>query len=460
MLRDLEQRRSDVPTAEISWINRDNNHTVTHKKIFAGVVLFTIVIAAIIWLWRDSFLPATNASASLVIDNNLPIEHQHESSSAMVDKKISPDAAVSETVMPAPLADVRPAQLSTLRSDAVDNGLSIALQFTAPVAYQTETRSNLLRLRFSSVQQSADIVLPEIPAELAILQLIDEGNELVLTLQTRNAVSYQLRRLNDSELLIVLSGLPINAYLDHAAAEKNSPTAAASPVAGEAKTVDTVSPVVMQRPLTSVVDPKRLKQLTPQQQDQQSTRQAQQQLRNGERDKARQTLESYVGQYPQFARQAGHLLASLLIESAQPDAALTLLQTLRQSMPDDIPLRQLHAQLLLAQNNSSQALQLLREAAPSLRDNYGYYEIQAAAAQKAGDGSLAVQIYQRLLAVDKGRGDWWVGLAIALDSIQQAARASEAFRQALDDSRLAPALKQYARQRLAQLSLIRQTSNQ
>jgi MSHA biogenesis protein MshN len=139
-----------------------------------------------------------------------------------------------------------------------------------------------------------------------------------------------------------------------------------------------------------------------------------------------------------------------MLEEGESSAAMNLLKQLRSAIPDDIALRQLQAQVLITENKTAEALQLLQELSPVIREYPAYYEVMAAAAQKSANYPLAMQTYQRLLLTDSRRGDWWAGMAIALDANQQSQRASEAFRKALADTRLAPALRQYSRQRLGQ----------
>jgi Flp pilus assembly protein TadD len=442
MLRDLEHRRSDAPAVEFTWIDSEKKSPVVRRVIMALVFIVVVIGAYVGWLMLDFKMPTENAikipdspSAVAVVQPAKPV--------AVVPPVIAPVLAKSAT------------QLMALSEESNFDSLTITLQFDAKINYETQSQTNGLRLRFTGVRQSADIMLPVVPADVATLQLIDEGNALVLTLQTRNAVSYQLRRVDDKTIVIALSGLPNsdNSVNNSTANDTmNAPQAEdiysepSNDVGESAQSLpnNSLPPVAM----SNVVDVKQARDISPAQRDKQVARQAKNDLRNGNRQAAREALSSYVEQYPEYARESGYLLASMMLENREQNAAIFLIKNLRNELPDDVPLRQLQAQAMIANDQLPQTVKFLQEVTPPIATYSSYYEVLAAAAQKNGDSALAAKTYERLLTVDSRRGDWWIGYAIAADASNQKNNATQAFARALNDPQLTPALRQYARQRL------------
>jgi hypothetical protein len=441
MLRDLEHRRSDAPAVEFTWIDGEKKSPV-FRRIIMALVLGVVVIAAYVgWLMLDFKMPMSKTVAA-----NIPTAAQSVATVAQPIKPLSPAIAKKAT------------QLIALSEESNVDSLTINLQFDEKINYETQSQTNGLRLRFAGVRQSADIMLPVVPADVATLQLIDEGNALVLTLQTRNAVSYQLRRVDDKNLVIALSGLPDPADVMNSASNQtvndNMTMPQAEDIYSEPNNdvgntsqntqANGLPPVAM----GNVVDIKQVRELSPAQRDKQIARQAKNDLRSGNRQAAREDLSGYVEQYPEYARESGYLLASMMLENREQNAAIFLIKNLRKELPDDVPLRQLQAQAMIANDQLPQTVKFLQEITPPINTYPSYYEVLAAAAQKNGESVLAAKTYERLLSVDRQRGDWWIGYAIAADASNQKASATQAFARALNDPQLTPALRQYAKQRL------------
>ncbi|MCH1930244.1 tetratricopeptide repeat protein [Shewanella sp. A25] len=76
---------------------------------------------------------------------------------------------------------------------------------------------------------------------------------------------------------------------------------------------------------------------------------------------------------------------------------------------------------------------------------------QSDLAQKQGHFSLVEQAYRNLLQQEPRQGKWWMGLAYALDSQQQYAKASQAYRSALSNEGLSAQATAFIEQRLHQL---------
>ncbi|UJF21986.1 tetratricopeptide repeat protein [Shewanella sp. OMA3-2] len=117
-----------------------------------------------------------------------------------------------------------------------------------------------------------------------------------------------------------------------------------------------------------------------------------------------------------------------------------------------------HWEFYLIKANIENALQEYSTALQSLSyidDNSGYVKdkwvFQGEVAQKVAQYSLAESAYRSLLTLESTQAKWWMGLAYALDSQQQYAKAAEAYRSALNYPGLSNTAIEFVEQRLAQL---------
>jgi MSHA biogenesis protein MshN len=188
--------------------------------------------------------------------------------------------------------------------------------------------------------------------------------------------------------------------------------------------------------------------LTVQQTDKKIASEAKSLLRAGKISAAENKLRSYLDDNPQ-ASSSGQLLASVFLSTKQFSNAETLIEQLRKASPDNIALISNQARVYLQTNRVSQAVDLLMMSKPSLDNNTAYYELLGLAARQNKQYQLSLQAYRGLLNVDSSRGDWWVGMAIALDQGGELSQAREAYRQGINSSDLTTTLRQYAQQRLA-----------
>lgn len=114
--------------------------------------------------------------------------------------------------------------------------------------------------------------------------------------------------------------------------------------------------------------------------------------------------------------------------------------------------RQVKALWLLGRGDSSEALALLSENPPDLvPDTQAYYATLAALLQQLGRPDEAALRYAELLEQEPAQADWWVGLALALESGGKPGNASEAYQRALALRGLHPDLQAFARERLSVL---------
>jgi len=110
-----------------------------------------------------------------------------------------------------------------------------------------------------------------------------------------------------------------------------------------------------------------------------------------------------------------------------------------------------YARLLAGRDRPAQALSVLEAAAPAGAGDAAYQGLLAAVASRAGQHEGAAAAYRRALAVEPGRGDWWLGLALALQASGDSDAVPAALERALADAELDPELAGFARRRLEAL---------
>jgi MSHA biogenesis protein MshN len=117
-----------------------------------------------------------------------------------------------------------------------------------------------------------------------------------------------------------------------------------------------------------------------------------------------------------------------------------------------------HWEFYLIKANIENALQEYRAALQSLSyiDDSSHFvkdkwAFQGEIAQKIAQYDLAESAYRSLLTLESTQARWWMGLAYALDSQQQYAKAAEAYRSALNYPGLSNTAIEFVEQRLVQL---------
>jgi len=78
--------------------------------------------------------------------------------------------------------------------------------------------------------------------------------------------------------------------------------------------------------------------------------------------------------------------------------------------------------------------------------------MRALAFQQSNKHDMAIEEYRKLLVQDSNRGDWWIGLSISLENMNQNEAAKRALERALTDSRLSDVQKNYIRNKIHNLA--------
>lgn len=137
--------------------------------------------------------------------------------------------------------------------------------------------------------------------------------------------------------------------------------------------------------------------------------------------------------------EAARWLARAYLAAGQIEPLLEWLPAQLQSRPFDAELRMLLARGQLQSGDKQTALATLVQNAPSLASDPGYHALLAALQQQVGDWAGSAAVYRQLVALQSQQAAWQLGLAIALEQIDQPARAARHYRlaaqgQGLDDN--------------------------
>ena len=186
------------------------------------------------------------------------------------------------------------------------------------------------------------------------------------------------------------------------------------------------------------------------QRDRSAFKKAEELIRDKQSAAAEQVLVNETTSNPQAVR-SGTALASLLISQRRFEEAQELLVHLLRENPDSIELVKTQARLFLVTIKPRKAMDLLMKFSPPMSAHTDYYELLGLSARQEQQYELSVQAYKGLLRYDASRGDWWVGMAIALDMQGEIKAARSAYRSALRSKKIAPTLRDYAQQRLSAL---------
>lgn len=185
---------------------------------------------------------------------------------------------------------------------------------------------------------------------------------------------------------------------------------------------------------------------TAEQLDRQAAKKANDLLRNNRRIAAEESLSKFMESQP-TALASGQLLVSIWMSQKRFDLAERLLDKLRSSSPRHVGLMIVNARLMLLTERTNMAVEMLLSERPPIGTYAAYYELLALAARQNEQYQLSEKTYRSLLSTDGNRGDWWFGLALALDAQGSQTRARSAFLRALKTNDLSAALVGYARKR-------------
>ncbi len=202
-------------------------------------------------------------------------------------------------------------------------------------------------------------------------------------------------------------------------------------------------------PVTAVVA-KQPQPLTPAQKAAQAYQVVMNEYQAGQTQQAIQDLQVLVQQFPQYSDARIALVKYQLQNQRYSQASVLLEQGLQQN-PTDPTLLTLKAQMLDLQGNPQQALLLLQQQSPAIKNNTDYYALQASVLRQLGSNVAASELYNQLLAVDSSRAEWWLGLGLTLEAQGRNGAAVSAYQHVLSNPGVSPDVRLFVTDKLRQL---------
>ena len=120
--------------------------------------------------------------------------------------------------------------------------------------------------------------------------------------------------------------------------------------------------------------------------------------------------------------------------------------------PQSTQLVQLKAQLLYLQNQTPQALALLKSQSPDMKSNMNYYLLEANLLLLSKDAVNAAHLYQGLLAINSEDAQYWLGYALALEAQNKKNAAMSAYQQLLNSNNVSQNIRMFALSKVQALS--------
>lgn len=432
MLDDLEQRRSREPASplKLDWLAAQPSQKRRRSKVPLAVI---VIVAALVLMGVVAWFYL----------------------STMEQRGVQPP--VDERQVSAPAIVAKPVTLQAIEWISDEEAMRLRISLSEIKPYSIRRDNNKLILQFYGVENSLSVedLLPRAPVQSVGVQ--QQKGDVVATLAIAGEFDFSDRLLKESGHQVEVTIRPVvqqpvgGSKSESNATNKTAVTGSVTDQNTVAKAeVNTVAsqplpakpkPVVAARS----VEPLRL---TPSQQDLRAADRARRLLQQGDSYQAQQVLEDILANQPAALRSA-KLLASLWLSQQRLERAGELIEFQLTQQPGDIELRLLKGRLLMARGEAEAAVEWLMSASPDIAAHQAYYELLGFAARQSRQYPLSEQVYRGLVAQDNGRGDWLVGLAIALDAQAKISEARNVYRQALADNRLSVPLKQYAQRRLS-----------
>lgn len=204
-------------------------------------------------------------------------------------------------------------------------------------------------------------------------------------------------------------------------------------------------PSIKNRP--SIPKPAPIKQLSAKQQADLLYRQAE---NNAEDYSAVYKLEQVLKFDPRHLK-ARLLLAKALHNQGQISKTADFLDQSLALFPGNLQFVNTRAQLFLQQKNPAGALKTLQGIDFASSYNETYLSLLAASYQQLQSFTDAAKVYQKLLSVNPGKAENWLGFALTQEKLGNPKFAREAYQQALSKNTLKESVTSYIKQRLIEL---------
>jgi len=149
--------------------------------------------------------------------------------------------------------------------------------------------------------------------------------------------------------------------------------------------------------------------------------------------------------------EATRWLARAYLAGDQLEALLAWLPGQLRARPEDAELRMLLGRAQLLGGDKAAALATLEQNSPAVAANPGYHALLAALRQQVGDWSGSAALYRQLVALQPQQAAWQLGLAIALEQLDQPTQAADRYRLAVRGQGLDGNARRFAAERAAAL---------
>lgn len=170
-------------------------------------------------------------------------------------------------------------------------------------------------------------------------------------------------------------------------------------------------------------------------------------LSAGEEEQAKLLLTDLVDTYPEYVAACETLIKLLLRHGDNKEAENVLLMGLKHQ-PHYLPFIELRARMLADANKNKEALVLLQSDSPKLNDHPDYYGLMAVLYQRVGEFMMSAKLYEQLLKMNGNKAVWWIGLGIALESLDRRNEALQAYTKAAESDGLTPELNAFVSGRI------------
>ena len=148
-------------------------------------------------------------------------------------------------------------------------------------------------------------------------------------------------------------------------------------------------------------------------------------------------------------------LARAYLATNRSDRLLAWLPGVLQQHPQDSELRMLLARGQLQSGDQLGAITTLKGNLPPVQRDAAYHALLAALYQQVGEWGASADTYRRLVALRPPQATWQLGLAIALEQLDQPAQAARHYRLALQGQGLDADARRFATERAGALGGIR-----
>ncbi|WP_250656578.1 tetratricopeptide repeat protein [Alkalimarinus coralli] len=432
MLRDLEKRQAPDRTQQVEaqgygaltqQTNANGSRTVI--LLLAAILVMLLLLAAGWWYLQR---PAEVAVGTDIVEQNqaeptarevigkvvrTPSTKVASEASAVSDSsegRSLPSRAVQSEPVAAPAPVAEAAKVNIAQLDAADVN-------SAP---ETSGRARNIEVQANNDSQLTPAAEPEIGNS----QLPEQPKpQAVIAKQTAKAVEpvKQQTIVEEKKAAKVAASKPESAVMP----ERN-----------------------IAEPIDQVAKLSKVLVVTPEQKDEAAAESASKLIASGNQQQAKAQLYSFVKNHD-VDIQSRALLVTQLLQAGDMQGASALLT--EEKLAISAHLRRLKAHMLSQKGQPDEAIALLNSTLPDVATDPEYHVLLAALYQQQGFSSEATAIYAELLNFNPDVADWWVGMAIALDSRQQYLSAKKAYQKALSMNGLKIELADFAKRRLATL---------